>query len=75
MYHANGRVNDMVVCMVYSEDKIKKNKTVVVPMNSQCCDSIHKTHAISSQTISQQGEGHVNYSILLPPKKLFFANW
>ena len=52
MYHANGKVNNMVVCMVYSEDKIKKNKTVVVPMNSQCCDSIHKTYTISSQTIS-----------------------
>lgn len=74
MYHDNGKVNGMVVCMIYSEDKIKKNKAVVVPMNSQCCDSIHKSHAISSQTISQQGEGHVNYSILLPPKKLAFAN-
>lgn len=29
MSHSNEKVNDMVVCTVHSEDKIKKSKTVV----------------------------------------------
>lgn len=29
MYHGNEKANDMVVCKVSSEDRIKKNKVVV----------------------------------------------